>query len=60
MKAKYYYLKQKPEKVDKYIDRILNKDLNSILDSNENEVLYGRAGYLSSLAYLRCTIVYES
>ena len=53
MKAKYYDLKKDAEKREKYMEKIMKKDLGRMLDSDENEVLYGRAGYLSAIAFIR-------
>jgi len=52
-KAHFYHKTENGEKVEKYLKMILEKDLKKLLGPTENEVLYGRAGYLSALAYVR-------
>ena len=53
LKAHYYHRKGNLVKSKEYVDKILQKDLKRLLGPRENEVLYGRAGYLSALAYVR-------
>ena len=53
LKATYYHRVKDTGKSDKYVKKILEKNVKQLLGPSDNEVLYGRAGYLSALAYVR-------
>jgi len=50
LKLYYYHLNKDEKKVESYRSKIEEINIDKMLEKDENEVLYGRAGYLSAMA----------